>query len=79
MNIEINDFIRLLEEEFELATETSLSPETVIESVIEMSSVNALIFLALIKTEYDVALTAGDLLHARTIRDLFDVVLGKSQ
>ncbi len=79
MNIEISDFIQLLEEEFELATDTSITPETVIESVIEMSSVNALIFLALIKTEYDVALTAGDLFHARTIRDLFDVVVEKSQ
>jgi acyl carrier protein len=79
MNIEISDFIRLLEEEFELASEEAITPDTVIESVIEMSSINALIFLALIKTEYDVALTAGDLLHAKTIQDLFDVVVEKSK
>jgi len=78
MKIEISDFIHVLKEEFEIPQSVTFSSQTIIESVIEMSSINALIFLALIKTEYDVALTAGDLLHAKTVQELYDIVVSKA-
>jgi acyl carrier protein len=79
MKVSIEEFIQVLEQEFDQLKPGSILPETVIESVIEMSSINALIFLALIKTEFDIALTAGDLLNAKTVQDLYDVVLFKSE
>jgi len=79
MKASIEEFIQVLEQEFDQLKPGSILPGTVIESVIEMSSINALIFLALIKTEFDIALTAGDLLNAKTVQDLYDVVLCKSK
>lgn len=77
MDIQIEDFIKVLENEFDELPPGKIMPDTVIASVIEMSSINALIFLALIKTEYDIALTAGDLLSAKTVSDLYCAVKAK--
>jgi len=77
MKPDITDFITLLEKEFDLNSPSGMTPQTVIRSVIEMSSINALIFIALIKTEYDVSITANDLMHAETVGHLFDAITSK--
>ena len=79
MKVRIEELIAVLELEFNQLKPGSIKPETVIESAIEMSSINALIFLALIKTEFDIALTAADLLNAKTVRDLYDIVISKEK
>lgn len=77
MQLQISDFIDLLEREFPEINKGVLKEDTVIEQVIEMSSMNALILISLVKTEYGVSLHAKDLLQAKTVRDLYDIILSR--
>ncbi len=79
MKININLFISILETEFDIDPKGTLKEETVIASVIEMSSINALIFLSVIKTEFNIVLTAADLINSNTISDLYNVIISKSE
>ncbi|HAH57739.1 MAG: acyl carrier protein [Lentimicrobium sp.] len=72
MNIE--DFIARIEEEFDDLTPGSLKPESVFREVFEWNSINALILIALIKTEYDVTINAEDIANAKTVNDIYQVV-----
>ena len=74
MTVTIYDFIDTLEKEFDDVSRGTLKPETIIASVIEMSSINSLIFLALIKTEYGKSIKAGALINSVTIEDLYMAV-----
>ena len=77
MNIE--DFIAQLEEEFDDLTPGSLKPDSVFREVFEWNSINALILIALIKTEYDVAINAEDIANAKTVNDIYRVVESRVQ
>jgi acyl carrier protein len=72
MNIE--EFILKIEEEFEDIEPKTLKPESNFREFFEWNSINALIIIAMIKTEYNVALNADDLTKAKTINDIFNVV-----
>ncbi|MDD4597481.1 MAG: acyl carrier protein [Lentimicrobiaceae bacterium] len=72
MNIE--DFIARIEEEFDDLTPGSLKPESVFREVFEWNSINALILIALIKTEYNVTINAEDIANAKTVNDIYQVV-----
>jgi acyl carrier protein len=73
----IEDFIARLEEEFDDLQPGILKPETRFREVFEWNSINALILIALVKTEYDVTINAADIQSAKTIQDLFSVVTKK--
>jgi acyl carrier protein len=72
--ITIEDFILVLESEFEAITPGSLKPESILRDCIEWNSVNALILIALVNTEYDVILNAEDLRSFVTVDDIFQIV-----
>ena len=40
----------------------------------EWNSINALILIAMVKTEYDVALTADDLINSKTVNDIYSLI-----
>ena len=71
MNIE--DFIARIEEEFDRVPFKNL-PESVFREVFEWNSINALILIALIKTEYNVTINAEDIANAKTVNDIYQVV-----
>ena len=75
--MKIEDFIARLEEEYEDITPGTLKPHSVFREVFEWSSINALILIALVKTEYDVVINAEDIAASRTIEDLFKIVLSR--
>ncbi|MDY0344291.1 MAG: acyl carrier protein [Lentimicrobium sp.] len=75
MNIE--DFIARIEEEFDDLTPGSLKPESIFREVFEWNSINALILIALIKTEYDVTINAEDIANAKTVNDIYQVVYSR--
>jgi acyl carrier protein len=78
MEANINDFIRHLEEEFDEDIEQgTLKPETVLEKVIALTSVNALILISMIKVEYDIEINANDLNKCKTVKNLFNTVVKK--
>lgn len=72
MNIE--KFIQDIETEFEDLTPGALKPESIFRDAFDWNSVNALIFIALVNTEYNVVITADDLRKSKTVNDLFAII-----
>ena len=72
MNIE--DFIKKIEAEFDDLKPGVLKPESVFREAFEWNSINALILIAMVKTEYDVTLTADDLVKSKTVNEIFGIV-----
>lgn len=75
----ITDFISKIEEEFEDLQPNSLAPEDVLKEKFTWDSINALIFLAHVNVEYDVEITAEELIKSVTVQDLYDLVESKVQ
>ena len=70
----IEEFIAKLEEEFDDMKPGILKPESIFREKFEWNSINALILIALIKTEYDVAINAEDIQSSKSVLDLFDII-----
>lgn len=75
--MKIEDFIARLEEEYEDIVPGTLKPQSVFREVFEWSSINALILIALVKTEYDVVINAEDIATSKTIEDLYKIILAR--
>lgn len=75
--MEISEFIKKLEVEFEELTPGTLQPETNFRHLKEWSSMHALIIIAVVDTEYNVSLKGEELRAVSTISDLFDLVTKK--
>lgn len=72
--IELNDFAAQLADVYELDDPTILTPETKLRDVEGWSSFTALGIMAMVKSEYDIALTAQQMREAITIADLFNIL-----
>lgn len=75
--MKIEDFIARLEEEYEDIAPGTLKPQSIFREVFEWSSINALILIALVKTEYDVVINAEDIATSKTIEDLYKIILAR--
>jgi acyl carrier protein len=76
--MEIQEFIKKIEAEFEELTPGVIVPESKFRDVLDWSSVNALTVIALVDCEYDVILTSEDFQKSETIHDLFSIIQSKS-
>jgi acyl carrier protein len=72
MNIE--EFIKKIEAEFPDLQKGVLKPETRFRDEVEWDSINALVIIAMINIEYDVTITAEELINAETVQDVYDIV-----
>jgi acyl carrier protein len=70
----IEEFIKNIEAEFEDLLPGKLKPESNFRDAFEWNSINALILIALIKTEYNVSINAEDIQKSKTVNDLFAIV-----
>jgi acyl carrier protein len=70
----IDEFIKNIEAEFDDLKPGVLKPESNFREVFEWNSINALILIAMVKTEYDVTLTAEDLIKSKTVNDIYKLV-----
>lgn len=70
----IDTFIRQIEDEFDDLKPGVLKPESRFREVFEWNSINALILIAMVKTEYNVTLTADDLINSKTVQDIYTLV-----
>jgi len=70
----IEDFIQKLEAEFEDLEPGKLKPESNFREAFEWNSINALILIALIKTEYNVSINAEDIQKSKSVNDIFGIV-----
>ena len=77
--ISIEEFTKNLETEFDDIEPGSVKPDTSYRDIKGWSSMYALIIIAFVDANFDVALNANDLKNSQTIRDLYNVVLSKKQ
>ena len=75
--VTINDFISDIEEAIEEIEKGTLKPETEFRKSESWSSMHALIILAMIDTNYDVALTGEEMRKCTTIGELYNAVVAK--
>lgn len=72
--MEINSFIINFADQFDDTDASEFKPETCFRDLDEWNSFLALAIMAMIKSEYDVAVTAQEMRDAQTIQDLFNIV-----
>lgn len=72
--MEIQEFINNFASQFDDTDVSEFRAETAFRDLDEWSSFLALAIMAMIKSEYDVAVTAQEMRDAQTIQDLFNVV-----
>ncbi len=70
----IDEFITHIEEEFEDIEPGTLKPTSVFREVFEWNSINALILIAMVKTEYDVTINAEDIANSKTVEDIYRII-----
>ena len=75
--MEIIEFTKLLEEEFDDLEPNFLTPETSYRSIPDFSSMHALIIIAFIDNQFDVLLTGQELKNTNTVQDLYNLVQAK--
>jgi len=73
----LEDFIKNIETEFDDIEPGKLKPETNFREVFDWNSINALILIAMVKTEYGAAINAEDIQKSKTVTDLFEIVKSK--
>jgi len=75
----IAEFIKQIEDEFDDLKPGVLKPESKFREVFEWNSINALILIAMVKTEYDVTIGAEDLVKSTTVQDLYTIIESRIQ
>lgn len=73
----LEDFIKNIETEFEELEPGKLKADTIFRDAFDWNSINALILIAMVKTEYGASINAEDIQKSKTISDLFEVVKSK--
>jgi acyl carrier protein len=75
MNIE--EFTKKLEEEFEEVVPGTITPDTNYRTIKGWSSMHALIIIAFIDSNFNIILSGSDIKGAESIRDLYKIVQEK--
>jgi acyl carrier protein len=75
----LEDFIKMFEAEISDITPNSVGAETVFKQLDAWNSMQALILIAMVDSEYGITLTAENLHDCITVSDLFSVVQNKKQ
>ncbi|HAQ65850.1 MAG TPA: acyl carrier protein [Bacteroidales bacterium] len=70
----VEDFISKIEAEFDELEPGKLKPGSSFRDMFDWNSINALVLIAMVKTEYDVTINADDLAKAKTVNDVFAIV-----
>lgn len=73
----VEEFIQRIEMEFEDIEPGRLKAESNFREMFEWNSVNALILIAMVNTEYDVVINADDLRSSKTINDIYQIILSR--
>jgi len=72
--MEIREFVQNFAEQFDETDAAVFTSELAFRELEEWSSFLALAIMAMIKSEYDVAISADEMRNANTIQELFDTV-----
>ena len=77
MNIE--EFIKKIENEFVELQPGTLGPDDSLRDLIDWSSLNALILMALIKTDYGIVISSEGLRKCETVRQIFEEMIERNK
>ena len=72
--MEIKEFVAHFAEQFDDTDAAVFTPKLAFRELEEWSSFLALAIMAMIKSEYDVAISADEMRNANTIQELFETV-----
>lgn len=72
--MEIDDFIAKFADQFDETVASVFTSETKFRELEEWSSLTALMVMAMVNEEYDVAITAEEMRTANTVQELFNIV-----
>ncbi|MDP1621752.1 MAG: acyl carrier protein [Bacteroidales bacterium] len=75
MNME--EFIKNIEAEFDDLKPGVLKADSNFRESFEWNSINALILIAMVKTEYDVTLSADDLIKSKSVKDIYSLIVNR--
>jgi len=70
----VQEFIDKIVEEFPDLKKDKITPEMNFRDHVEWDSINALVLIAMVNVEYDVIITAEELINAETVNDVYLVV-----
>ena len=73
------EFLKNFEEQFDEIEPNSLTLETEFREIEEWSSLNALLIVAMVDTEYGITLTGDDIVKSKTVGDIYKVVQSNEQ
>lgn len=73
--MEIEAFIKKIEQEFDELPADVLKPATNFKESIHWSSINAVVFATMIEFEYHVMITTDDFNKTNTLSELFELVI----
>lgn len=76
--MELVDFIEKFSEQFDDTDASVFTAETEFKNLDEWSSLIALSVIAMADEEYDVTLKGDDIVNARTIEDLYNLVKSRA-
>ncbi len=77
MEMEIQEFIELLAEEFDTITAEDLTPSTVYQELDDWSSLTALGIIGMVKYRYKKSISGLEVRSCRTVEDLFNLIMNK--
>jgi len=77
--LEINSFIKQLEDTIEDLQPNSIKPEVDFKTLEQWDSLAMLSLLAMLDVEYNVTLTAEELNSCNNVRELYELVQSKMQ
>ncbi|RLD43866.1 MAG: acyl carrier protein [Bacteroidetes bacterium] len=75
--MKVEEFIKKIVEEFPDLEKEVITPEMNFRDHVEWDSINALVLIAMVNVEYDVIISAQELINAATVNDVFLVVKKK--
>ena len=75
--MELNEFIKLIAEQFENTPVESFSADTAFRELEEWDSLISLSVIAMVDEEFEKQITGADLRSVKTIEELFNVINSK--
>lgn len=75
--MDIKEFMNNFAEQFDDLDASALTPETEFKQLEDWNSLVALSVIAMVDEEYDVSIKGDDIRNAKTIEDLFHIIIAK--
>jgi len=77
--MDVHEFIEKIETNIDGITPGSLTPETVFRDLEQWDSLADLMLLAMVDSDYDVAISGAELRSFNTLNDIINFIISKKQ